>query len=569
MCAPRPNTAPMPPSISCGRQSRRACRRVHMPDGSAPQNSLSISFSLNGAAAKISVDPATRLSKALREACQLYGTKSGCDAGDCGACSVLLDGEIVCACLTSAAQAAGRSVLTIEGLTASCDITKRLQASFLRHGAAQCGICTPGMLVTAAALLREKPTPAEAEVKDALGGVLCRCTGYRKIVTAVLDVTESAGAAPLPETGRAVGARVARLDGKRKVEGTEIFGADGWPAGVLMLRAIRSPYDRAAFKFGDLDGFVRAHPGLVRVFTARDVPGEDRYGVIPPFADQPIFSHGEARYRGEAVAAIAGEKNAIDALDLKAFPVEWTPLPAMTTIEAALESGAPLIHPSRAENVLIRGRVARGNLDEGFEAAHAIAEAEFETGFVEHAYIEPEAGFARRIGDRIEIQACTQSPYMDRDDIAKLLGIAPEAVRIIPTAVGGGFGSKLDLSVQPFIALAAWLLGRPAGMVYSRPESVQSTTKRHPAKIWMRAGAARDGKLSAVDFKADFNTGAYASWGPTVANRVPVHASGPYFVPHYRAQTRAVHTHLVPAGAFRGFGVPQSTIAQEQVYDML
>src|SRR5437588_8410335 len=158
---------------------------------------------------------------------------------------------------------------------------------------------------------------------------------------------------------------------------------------------------------------------------------------------------------------------------------------------------------------------------------------------------------------------------MDRADIAKILGIAPEKVRIIPTAVGGGFGSKLDLSIQPFVALAAWKLNRPVRMVYSRHESIRSTTKRHPARMRMRAGATRDGQLLAVDFTADFNTGAYSSWGPTVAARVPVHASGPYQVPNYRAVTRAVHTNLVPAGAFRGFGVPQTAIAQEQVYDQL
>jgi CO/xanthine dehydrogenase Mo-binding subunit len=158
---------------------------------------------------------------------------------------------------------------------------------------------------------------------------------------------------------------------------------------------------------------------------------------------------------------------------------------------------------------------------------------------------------------------------MDRADMARILGIAPECVRIIPTAVGGGFGSKLDLSIQPFIALAAWHLRQPAYMVYTRRESIMSTTKRHPARIRLRAGATSDGRLLALDFSADFNTGAYSSWGPTVAARVPVHASGPYVVPHYRALTRAVHTHLVPAGAFRGFGVPQTAIAQEQLYDDL
>jgi CO/xanthine dehydrogenase Mo-binding subunit len=238
-------------------------------------------------------------------------------------------------------------------------------------------------------------------------------------------------------------------------------------------------------------------------------------------------------------------------------------------MEAALAPDAPLIHAHREGNVLVRGRVVRGDVEKALAEAGVVIEEEYETGFVEHAYIEPEAGWARRVGDRIEIEACTQSPYMDRADIAHILGIPPEAVRIIPTAVGGGFGSKLDLSVQPFIALAAWRLWRPVRMVYTRFESILSTTKRHPARMRIRAGASPDGRLKALDFSADFNTGAYSSWGPTVAARVPVHASGPYVVPHYRALTRAVHTNLVPAGAFRGFGVPQTAIAQEQAYDEL
>ena len=245
-------------------------------------------------------------------------------------------------------------------------------------------------------------------------------------------------------------------------------------------------------------------------------------------------------------------------LDLSTFPVSWEVRPALTTLDQALSAEAERVHGRRPGNILTSGRVARGDVAAGLAASDFVVEGAFETGFVEHAYIEPEAGFARRVGDRIEIQACTQAPYMDRDDVAKILGIAPTQVRIIPTAVGGGFGSKLDLSVQPFIALAAWRLDRPVRMVYSRPESIMTTTKRHPARIRAKVGATRDGRLTAMDFSADFNTGAYASWGPTVANRVPVHASGPYRMPHYRAVARAVHTHLVPSGAFRGFGVPQS-----------
>jgi aldehyde oxidoreductase len=529
----------------------------------------SVEFTVNGTPVSARVSPVERLSKVLREHLGLTGTKVGCDAGDCGACTVLLDGEPVCSCLVAVGQIEGCKVTTVEGLSARAPIYDQLQKSFLRHGAAQCGACTPAMLVSATALLERNATPSESEVMDAIGGVLCRCTGYRKIVTAVQEACSQNGVWPSPSAGNAVGQRIARLDGKGKVDGSEIFGADEIPAGALVVRAIRCPYNRAHFHIGDLDAFVAAHPGIHRVLTAADIPGENCYGVIPPFADQPVFAETEARFRGEAVAAVVGEANAIEALDPTSFPVTWEELPALTTMDAAVAPDAPRIHAHREGNVLVRGRVVRGDVDKALSAAYVVVADEYQTGFIEHAYIEPEAGFARRVEDGIEIQACTQSPYMDRADIANIIGIPPEAVRIIPTAVGGGFGAKLDLSVQPFVALAAWILNQPVRMVYSRHESIVSTTKRHPSHVRLCAGATRDGKMLAMDFAADFNTGAYSSWGPTVAARVPVHASGPYHVPHYRALTRAVHTHLVPAGAFRGFGVPQTTIAQEQLYDDL
>lgn len=350
-----------------------------------------------------------------------------------------------------------------------------------------------------------------------------------------------------------MGKRLIRLDGKRKVDGSEVFGADETPAKGLAVRAIRSPYHRARFHFGDLVAFVREDTGIEAVFTAKNVPGKNCYGVIGAFADQPVFAENEARHRGEAVAAVVGEADVVEALEIADFPVTWEELPPLKDIDAALATGARLIHEHRPGNILVRGRVVRGNVDKALDAADVTAECEYETGFVEHAYIEPEAGFARRVGDTIEIQACTQSPYMDRSDIAAILDIPPDRVRIIPTAVGGGFGSKLDLSVQPFLAIAAWHLRKPVRMVYSRTESIVSTTKRHPARMKLRGGCSKEGKLLALDFAADFNTGAYSSWGPTVSARVPVHASGPYYVPNYRALTRAVHTNLVPAGAFRGF----------------
>jgi CO/xanthine dehydrogenase Mo-binding subunit/aerobic-type carbon monoxide dehydrogenase small subunit (CoxS/CutS family) len=524
---------------------------------------------LNGELRQVNSDPRSRLSQVLREEFRLIGTKVGCDAGDCGACTVLVNGRPVCACLTAVGQICGAKVETIEGLRTSSATFDLLQKSFLRHGAAQCGACTPGMLVSSVALLNEVPQPNEIQVMDALGGVLCRCTGYRKIVSAVMEANRAAEQTPIENTHGPVGQRVPRLDGQKKVLGQDIFGADEWPEEALVLRVVRSPYHRARFSFGDLEVYKRAYSGIHGIFTSHHVPGRNCFGVISQFSDQPVFAESEVRFLGEAVAAVVGDREAIAALDLMGFPVSWQPLPAVTLPEEALKADAPKLHASRPGNILVGGRVVHGDVDDALRTAEVTVEAEYETGFIEHAYIEPEAGFARRVGDRIEVQACTQAPFTDLKDIAAILGIPESNVRVIPTAVGGGFGSKLDLSLQPFLVVAAWHLGKPVRMVYSRPESIRSTTKRHPSKIYCRAGATRDGKLVAMDFTADFNTGAYASWGPTVAARVPIHASGPYRVPHFRAITRAIHTHVVPAGAFRGFGVPQGTIAQEQLYDAL
>ncbi|MFO1058699.1 MAG: molybdopterin cofactor-binding domain-containing protein [Dongiaceae bacterium] len=507
-----------------------------------------------------------RLADVLREQCGLTGTKVGCNAGDCGACTVLLDGAQVCACLVPVAQAAGRSVTTVEGL-ADGELSA-LQQAFHRHGAAQCGICTPGMLMAAADLLRREPSPDAEAVEAALGGVLCRCTGYRKIVEAVLDAARPQPLPDAPPAGAAVGARIPRLDGIPKLDGTERFGADAAPEDCLWLRAVRSPHASARFTLGSFDALHARYPGLVRVLTAADVPSNG-FGIYPDIKDQPVLADGLVRYRGEAVLALVGDADTIARIADAELPIEWQVLPPLDTLDKALAAGAPALHAARPDNVLVRGRVRKGDLEAGFAAAAAVAEGAWETSFVEHAYIEPEAGYARRAGNRLEISACTQTPYMDRDEVALVMGLDKQQVRILPTACGGGFGGKLDLSLQPLIAVAAWLLDRPVRCTYTRPESMRSTTKRHPARMQARFACDAAGRLTAVDFRGDFNTGAYASWGPTVANRVPVHASGPYFVPAVRAETRAVYTNAPPAGAFRGFGVPQCAVVHEALMDEL
>jgi aldehyde oxidoreductase len=516
-----------------------------------------IAFSLNGAAVRVEAPPTERLSETLRERLGKTGTKVGCDAGDCGACTVLLDGEAVCACLTPAARVHGRSVTTVEGETP--ELT-RLRAAFLAEGAAQCGICTPGMLMTATELLTHNPQPSSQEVETALGGVLCRCTGYRSIVAAVVAAGQEA---TVPVTEGPIGAPVQRLDGAAKVAG-DGFGADDWPEGALVVKAVRSPHAHADFRIGDLAAF-QARPGVAAIFTAADIPGRNAFSVIPPFADQPAIAASPARFRGECVALVAFEPDAKP--DLTGFPVTWTPLPALETPDEA-ETG-PRIHPTRPGNLLVEGRVRKGDAAAALATSAHVVAGSMTTGFVEHAYIEPEAGAAWMAGDTLVIRACTQAPGMDREDTAAILGLPMTQVRIIPSAVGGGFGSKLDISLQPLIGLVTLATGRPSRMVYSRHDSMTSTTKRHPAEMRGRIGCDAQGRITAVEFEGRFNTGAYSSWGPTVANRVPVHVSGPYLTPHITAKARAIHTHGPVSGAFRGFGVPQGALWQETLYDRL
>ncbi len=517
-----------------------------------------IAFTLNGQPVTTDAPPTERLSEVLRERLGLKGTKVGCDAGDCGACTVLIDGASFCACLMPAAQVSGREVHTVEAKTPAL---ARLRAAFLRHGAAQCGICTPGMLMAAADLLSRTPNPTRTDVETGLGGVLCRCTGYAKIITAVCDAGQGA---PTTLSG-AIGQRIERLDGAAKVAG-DSFGADEWPEGALVLKAVRSPHPHAAFTFGDLATFTE-RPGVAAVFTAADIPGRNAFSVIPPFADQPAIAASPARFRGECVALVAFEAGTDPDPDLTDFPITFTPLPALIT-PAEAEAGTPL-HPNRAGNLLVKGRVRKGDAATALATSAHVVEGQMSTAFVEHAYIEPEAGAAWMDGDTLTIRACTQAPGMDREDTAAILGLPPSRVRIIPSAVGGGFGSKLDISLQPLLGLVALKTGRPCRMTYTRAESMASTTKRHPAEMTGRIGCDATGRITAVEFEGRFNTGAYSSWGPTVANRVPVHVSGPYRTPHITAEARAIHTHGPVSGAFRGFGVPQGALWQETLYDRL
>jgi aldehyde oxidoreductase len=527
-----------------------------------------IRFTLNGEPVTAAADPVRRLADVLRRDLGRTGTKIGCDAGDCGACTVLMDGRQVCACLVPVAQAEGSEITTVEGLANGA--LNDLQQAFHAFGAAQCGICTPGMLMAATELLASNPKPDEAAIMDALGGVLCRCTGYRKIVDAILHIGDTAAAGIVdPPAGAAVGARAAKTDGVQKLTGAELYGADAAPEDALWLRAVRSPHWAADFEIGDTAPLFDKHPGLVRVLTASDVPGTNAYGVYPDVKDQFVMAEGRVRFRGEVVCALVGDYDSVFGIRDEELPIRWTETPALHGIDAALADGAPQLFDNKPGNVLAEGFVARGDAEAALANSAVTVDGSFSTGFVEHAYIEPEAGWAQRVGDRIEITVSTQTPYMDRDETALIMGLPPEAIRIIPTACGGGFGGKLDMAVQPLLAIAAWLLDRPVRCTFNRLESMAATTKRHPSAMTVRYGCDEDGNLTGFDFEGDFNTGAYTSWGLTVKDRVPIHATGPYYVPALQAHSRAVFANDPVAGAFRGFGVPQAAIAHDALMDMM
>ena len=366
--------------------------------------------------------------------------------------------------------------------------------------------------------------------------------------------------------GAAVGARLQRVDGVPKVTGRDLFGADAVPADALWIRVVRSPHARARFALGDLAPLRRR---LAAVLTAADVPFNG-FGIYPDIKDQPVLADGQVRYRGEAVVALVGDRAAVlaiarrggaDRLDARAA--------GLRDRRGDRRRTRRWCRPTSPRISCWMAGCGAAMPAEAFATCAAVAEGVFETAFVEHAYIEPEAGWAQRVGDRIEVHVTTQTPYMNRDEVANVMRLRPEAVRIVPTACGGGFGGKLDLSLHPLVALAAWKLGRPVACVYTRPESMAASTKRHPARVAARFGCDAEGKLLACDVTATFDTGAYASWGPTVANRVPVHAMGPYAIPNVRTWGEAFFTNGPPAGAFRGFGVPQAAIAHEAMMDEL
>jgi nicotinate dehydrogenase large molybdopterin subunit len=362
-----------------------------------------------------------------------------------------------------------------------------------------------------------------------------------------------------------IGVSIPKVDALDKVLGAARYGADVSSAGALSLKAVRSTRAHARILSLDAREALKV-TGVERVFTARDIPGENLTGIINK--DQPVLAPGRVRYVGEAVALVAATTLEAAEEGARRVVVEYEDLPAITRPEEALQPGVPLIHEKG--NLLFEMNVLKGNVQAGFREAEAVVEKTYTTTWVEHAYLEPDAGLAHCDEEgRITVICPTQNAHYDQKDVASVLGLPVGQVRIIQSATGGGFGGRLDITVQCLLALAVFHLKRPVRIVYPREEVFLATAKRHPLRIHYRSGARKDGTLTAVEVDILGDTGAYASYGVAVGMRVAIHATGPYQVPNVKVRSRMVYTNNPWSGAMRGFGVPQTAFAHESQMDLL
>jgi xanthine dehydrogenase molybdenum-binding subunit len=525
----------------------------------------------------------------------LTGTRIGCNEAECGICTVLVDGTPVNSCIYPAFKAQGASVETIEGLSRNGDLHP-LQRAFLEHGAVQCGICTPGLIMTAKALLDEKSAARETvtadDIRIALKDTYCRCTGYQSVISAILQASGQAVPPYIPATrspGSAVGKALPNPDALAKITGKARFTDDYRFPGMLHARTLRAGIPHARILSIDTAA-ARALAGVHAVLTHEDVPGRNLHGLVT--VDWPVLCADKVRYAGDAVALVAADSGEIAAAALRLIRVEYERLPTVSSAIDALRPGAAVLHEGRPDgNLLKHIKVDKGDIEAGLAAADVIVDRTYRTPTTEHLFLEPEcaigvpAGYdpadfggpcdpAAARGEaavhaRTTVYVGSQIPYQDRDQVAAALGLPPESVRIVATLMGGGFGGKEDVAAQIHVALLAEATGRPVKMLYSRQESLLFHPKRHATLIRMRTGATREGRLTAVQSTIYGDGGAYASLSEKVLTRATTHASGPYDVPHVKVDCFAAYTNNAPCGAFRGFGVSQSCFAVESNMDIL
>ncbi|HTZ50095.1 MAG TPA: molybdopterin cofactor-binding domain-containing protein [Spirochaetia bacterium] len=529
-----------------------------------------ISFTLNAQAVSVNADPATPLLRVLRDELRLTGTKQGCDAeGECGACTVIMDGKAVRSCLVPIGKVEGCSVLTIEGMGTE-DHPHPLQAAFLETGAVQCGYCTPGVLLTAKALLDRNPSPTRDQVVAALDGNLCRCTGYVKIVEAVELAAErmrNPRAAATRGQGAAVGGSAERHRGWDRVSGAARFAEDISMANLHYVRVVRSPHFHARVLGVDVSSALRI-PGVVRVLTASDIPGENS------LSDYSLDEHllaavgDTVKMLGDPVALVIGTTREAAEHGVKAVAVEYAPLPHTFDTDRALEPDALPIH--RAGNLLAEDSIQFGDIEAARRRADVTVEADYWTTFQAHMALEREAvvAYIDEAG-RVAAIGANHEPHWDRAHLEKILGLPPGGVRVVTPPVGGSFGGKQDIWPLAAAALAAWHLQAPVQLAYSRREVMQAAPKRHPYTCRCVIGAKRDGTLLGMEFEARINKGAYDSAGRYLPNYAVVTSVGPYRWQAVSARARAIYSNGPKAGQFRGFGTPQAALAMECALDEL
>jgi aldehyde oxidoreductase len=539
--------------------------------GSLPPGLAPTTFVLNRSPVTVRVDPATPLLDVLRDQLGLTGTKQACDyEGECGACTVLLDGRPVRSCLTPVGKVAGRQVLTIEGL-GDPERLHPLQEAFIETGAVQCGYCTPGMILAAKALLDCDPAPGREAIVTALEGNLCRCTGYVKIVDAVeLAAARLRGEAPAPPArpeADVIGGSARREDSVGKVTGRARYAGDIPMPGLLRARVLRSPLVHARLRSLDVSR-AAALPGVVRVLTAAHVPGANSF--VTYSRDEPVLPPVGATLRaiGAPIALVVAESGPQAEAALAAIEVDLEPLPPTFEVDQALAQGATPI--AGDGNVLTTFAIHHGDVAAALEGADLALETSYETAFLEHAALERETllGYVDEEG-RITVAGATHEPHFQQGYIAAALALPADRVRVWVPPAGGTFGGKQD--PWPFIATALMVhaTGRPVRLAYSRRESFVASPKRHPYRVRYRLGATREGQLAGVRVRIDCNTGGYDSHGQYISNFALTAAGGAYRWPAVDGEARAVYTNGPKAGQFRGFGTAQSNFALECTLDEL
>ncbi len=522
-------------------------------------------FTLNGTPVEVGEHP--HLLAALREELHVTSPKDGCSpSGQCGCCTVLIDGKASVSCQISLEKVAGKSITTLEGFEVG--ERERFAEAFAAAGALQCGFCTPGILVRVKALIDKKGSGlTRDEAARYLGAHLCRCTGYSKILDAVEVLASGERSQTVPLGG--LGSRGARYEGVELALGDRDYVDDIRVAGMLHGALRLSEYARADVLKIDTTAAL-ALAGVRAVFTAADVPGELRVGII--HADWPVFipEGGRTSYLGDVLAFVVADSKETAREAAKLVEVSYRPLRPLTDPVAAVDDPEDAVWELDG-NVLARRAYRRGGDVDGALAAsaHTVHEL-FQTQRVEHAFLEPESTLAVPGPDgTLKVFSGGQGVWDDRNQITSVLGISTEQVVVEQVSNGGAFGGKEDMSNQAQTALAAWVLQQPVKCTLSREESLLLHPKRHPFRIEYWAGCDRDGKLTALKARLLSDSGPYASVGVEVLERASGHASGPYRVPVIDVESVAVRTNNPVCGAFRGFGANQAQFAMEGVIDRL